>query len=179
MPDPTQASGLFWATVFGAALGVIAGTVIQYVLTFALDRRSRAHQKKALVKELTYNRSLVDELVQEAKKLRNAVNGDVLSSYSGYFSFGKGLFAQAHAATISGMLYDFLSIEDIKNAQKIVYLLSNTNENWVNNEISKRRALSADSQRFDRAEAVRFVDFIEEQLSDLVTRIEQLIGKLQ
>ena len=30
MPDVTQASGLFWATVFGASLGVVAGTIIQY-----------------------------------------------------------------------------------------------------------------------------------------------------
>jgi hypothetical protein len=33
MPDVTQAAGLFWATVFGAAIGVVAGTIIQYLLT--------------------------------------------------------------------------------------------------------------------------------------------------
>jgi hypothetical protein len=37
MPDVTQTAGLFWATVFGAALGIIAGTIIQYFLSLALD----------------------------------------------------------------------------------------------------------------------------------------------
>jgi hypothetical protein len=62
MPDVTQASGLFLATVFGAAVGVVAGTIIQYLLTLALEFKSQARQKNALTKELTYNRSLVDEL---------------------------------------------------------------------------------------------------------------------
>jgi hypothetical protein len=69
--DVTQASGLFWATVFGAALGVVAGTVIQYLLSLALDRRSKERQRKALVKEMVYNRSLVDELAREAQQFRN------------------------------------------------------------------------------------------------------------
>jgi len=53
MPDPTQASGLFWATVFGAALGVVAGTVIQYILTLLLNQQTRKRQENALAKEFT------------------------------------------------------------------------------------------------------------------------------
>ncbi len=84
VPDVAQASGLFWATVFGAALGVVAaGTVIQYLMTLALDRKPKGHQRKALIKEMIYNKSLADELSEEAKKFRNAVNGGVFNKYFG------------------------------------------------------------------------------------------------
>lgn len=73
MPDPSQASGLFWATVFGAALGVMAGTLIQYLVTLLLNQQTKKRQKNALMKEFVYNRSLVDELMGEIQKFRNAV----------------------------------------------------------------------------------------------------------
>jgi uncharacterized membrane-anchored protein YhcB (DUF1043 family) len=74
MPDVTQASGLFLATVIGAAVGVVAGTLIQYFLTMALEYKSKARQKTTLMKELTYNRALIDELAEELQRLRNALN---------------------------------------------------------------------------------------------------------
>src|SRR5437762_6651595 len=154
MPDPTQASGLFWATVFGAALGVMAGTVIQYLVTLLLNQRTRKRQKNALAKEFVYNRSLIDELRGEAQRFRNAVNGDVLNTYFGYFGFGRAIFAQANACTINGTLYELFSAEEIRHAQRIVSMLSAANENWVNGEIKRRRdTLITTPAEFNKPEA--------------------------
>lgn len=180
VPDVTQASGLFWATVFGAALGVVAGTVIQYLLSLALERRSKDRQRKALVKEMIYNKSLVDGLPKEAQKFRNAVNGGVLNKYFGYFSFGNGIFAQANACASNGMLYELLSVVDIKHAQRIVSALSANNANWVNGEITRRRnTLINTPDQFDRGEAVSFVDFVENSIRDLGRWIDEVIRKLE
>lgn len=180
MPNPTEASGLFWATVFGAALGVIAGTVVQYLLTFALDRRSKRRQKTALMKELIYNQNLVNELLSEVQKLRNAVNGDVLSTYHGYLAYSKALFAQANACATNGLLYELLSVEDIRDAQRVVSTLSLSNENWVNAEVARRRNDAAQRpQGYDRAEAVKFVDFVDNQVADLRLTVDRLIAKLR
>lgn len=180
VPDVTQASGLFWATVFGAALGVVAGTVIQYFLTLALDSKSKRKQKSALAKELTYNRSLVDELLSEVQKLRNSLNGGVFEKYFGYFSYEKGIFAQANACAGSGLLYDLLSKEEIRHAQRIVSALNINNANWVNGEITRRRDILLNTpEKFDRAEAVAFVNFLEESIHDLGKWIDDLVKKLQ
>jgi cytochrome b subunit of formate dehydrogenase len=139
MQDITQAAGLFWATVFGAALGVVAGTIIQYFITLSLEHKSKARQKNALMKEMIYNKSLACELSKEVQKLRNAVNGGVLNKYFGYFPYNKAIFAQAIASANNGMLYELLSIEHIKNAQHVVSVLSGNTETWVNSEITRRR----------------------------------------
>jgi hypothetical protein len=179
MPDVTQASGLFFATVFGAALGVVAGTIIQYFLTLALQRKSTARQKRALVKELTYNRSLIDELAQEAQRLRNAVNGGVLDQYLGYFAFNNAIFAQANASATNGVLFELLSVDEIRHAQRIVSLLSINNANWVNGEITKRKNVLINTPaQFDRHESVRFVDFLDNQIRELGQWIDGIIRTL-
>ena len=83
--DPSQPAGMFWATTFGAAIGVVAGTLIQYLLDLLLAKRSRVRQRHALVKEMSYNRSLVAELTEELGRFRNAVNARVFNTYYGYF----------------------------------------------------------------------------------------------
>ena len=105
MPDVTHASGLFWATAMGAAFGVVAGTVIQYLLILLAQKDSRRRQKHGLAKEMAYNRSLVDELLAAVTAFRNAVNGRVFQTYFGYFHSGKGIFAQANASASNGLLY--------------------------------------------------------------------------
>jgi hypothetical protein len=180
MQDVTEASGLFWATVFGAALGVVAGTIIQFFITLALEKKSKARQKDALMKEMIYNKSLVCELSKEIQKFRNAVNGGVLNKYFGYFPYSKAIFAQANASANNGMLYEFLSIDHIKNAQQVVSVLSVNTENWVNNEITRRRdILIKTPESFDRAEIVGFVDFIDKQIQELEQTIDVLIAVLQ
>jgi hypothetical protein len=180
MPDPTQASGLFWATVFGAALGVMAGTLIQYLVTLLLNQRTRRRQKNALMKEFVYNRSLVDELLAELQNFRNAVNGDALNTYFGYFGFSRAIFAQANACTINGMLYELFSADEIRHAQRIVSLLSAANENWVNGEIKRRRdTLINTPAQFNKAEAVQFVNFLENQIRDVANWMDGLMRKVQ
>jgi hypothetical protein len=179
MPDVTQASGLFLATVIGAAVGVVAGTLIQYFLTMALEYKSKARQKTTLMKELTYNRALIDELAEELQRLRNALNAGVLDRYAGYFAFNHAIFAQANAAAINGVIYELLSTDEVRRAQRIVSLLSVNNANWVNGEITKRKNILINTPaEFDRHEAVNFVNFIENQIRELGQWIDGLIQTL-
>ena len=166
--------------MFGAALGVVAGTVIQYILTLLLNQQTRKRQENALAKEFIYNRSLVDELLTEAQKFRNAVNGDVLNTYFGYFGFGRAIFAQANACTMNGVLYELFSADEIRHAQRLVSTLSVANENWVNGEIKRRRdTLIATPAQFNKAETVQFVNFLENQIHEIATWIDALMKKVR
>ena len=179
MPDVTQAFGLFWATVFGAAIGVAAGTVIQYFLTKLLERQSKARQKIILVKELTYNRSLVDELVAQVTRLRNAINGGVFDRYSGFFPYNNAILTQINAATNSGALYEFLSTEEVRRVQRIGSVLSISNASWVNAEVTKFKDTFINGpQNFDLHGAINFVDYIENQIREVGQWIDGLITTL-
>ncbi len=177
--DPSQPSGMFWATAIGAAIGVIAGTLIQYLLTLLLDKRSLARQRRGVVKEMTYNRSLVAELTEELERFRNAVNGRVFNTYYGYFNLAKAIFAQANASAGNGFLYDMLSADDIRSLQRVVLFLSVNSENWTNGEITRRRNILLNTpNQFDHAELVRFVEFLAGQIRDVGNWIDGLIKKL-
>jgi hypothetical protein len=53
----------FWATLTGAAVGVLAGVFIQYFLTLLLNSRVTRAQKNALRKEFWPAPSLDDTLL--------------------------------------------------------------------------------------------------------------------
>jgi hypothetical protein len=132
------------------------------------------------MKEMAYNRSLVDELSQEVQNLRNTANGGVLDAYLGYFPFGRAIFAQTTTSANNGILYELLSTDQIKDVQKINSLLSFNNENWVNSEITKRKNILINTpESFDRAELIKFINHIENQIRALGLLIDGLIKELQ
>jgi hypothetical protein len=107
------------------------------------------------------------------------VNGNVFDKYLGYFAFNSGIFAQANASANNGVLYEFFATDEIKRAQRIVFLLSINNANWVNGEITKRKNILINTPaQFDRHEAVAFVDFLENQIRELGQWIDGLIETL-
>jgi len=119
-------------------------------------------------------------LLTEAQKFRNAVNGDVLNTYFGYFGFGRAIFAQANACTMNGVLYELFSADEIRHAQRLVSTLSVANENWVNGEIKRRRdTLIATPAQFNKAETVQFVNFLENQIHEIATWIDALMKKVR
>ena len=126
----------FWATMTGAAVGVLAGVFIQYLLTLLLNSRVTKAQKNALRKELEYDRAVVAELKRdELDRLRNAVNGRVLNNYFGHFGLGRAFFAQTVALANSGKLYEFFQVNDLEFLQEVVSTLSANTESWVSAEI--------------------------------------------
>lgn len=169
----------FAATLIGTAIGVIAGIFIQYFLTLALEKRSKKLQLNALTKEFIYNKAFVEELVEEAKNFRNAVNGGVFDKYFGYFQLGKALFIQANASATSGVLYEIFEADDIRNIQKVVSKLSIGTENWLNGEITRRRQAAVSSPTaFDKIELINFVDFVDKDMSDVARSINSIIKRL-
>jgi hypothetical protein len=69
----------FWATLMGAAFGVLAGALIQFIAQYFIDRSAQDRQRQALKKEMQYNLQVLLDLSDECRQLRNAVNGDTLT----------------------------------------------------------------------------------------------------
>jgi hypothetical protein len=182
MPDVNEPSGLFWAAVLGAAIGVVAGTCVQYLFELLKSGDIKKRQVRALIKEYEYNKALVDELQKEIVNLRNAINGGVLDSYSGYFPFSKAFFHQTNSFASSGLLHELFSVEEMIGLQRVTFLLSVGNEAWVREGIERRSKAAKEATLeapFDQREGVQFVTFVESQLNELHRLIDRLIGTLR
>lgn len=78
------------------------------------------------------------------------------------------------------MLYELFSADDIRHAQRVVSLLSAGNENWVNGEIKRRRDVLINTPaKFNKAEAVQFVNFVDNQIHELADWMDGLMKKVQ
>lgn len=161
------AAAAFWATVLGAAIGVVAGAIIQYGVDFLVRRRTEHDQRAALKKEMQYNLMVVGDLITESRNLRNAFNGDLLRDYFGILGFDRGNFTQSNALLNSGKLYKWFAVEDLKKLQRIAFLMNPGNANWVANNIKLRCESSKDPKTYDKGETGKFIKFIEDQISEL------------
>jgi hypothetical protein len=90
---------------------------------------------------------------------------------------GRAFFAQTLVMANSGKLYEFFSVDDLKELQRVIFLLSANNEGWVNAEIQKRKQQAATTQ-YDHPEAVKFVNFLSDQLTELDIKLRHLITKI-
>lgn len=156
-----------YAVGVGAAVGVVAGSLVQFGAARLWLKFSKNTQKQNLKKELQYNLSLVGELCDEVTRLRNTVNGNVLSSYVGYFKCSDALFLQVNALATTAALYEIFSEEHIKKLQRIISLLSAHNETWLNGRIATFRGQFIGGVDYVHADCVSFVDMIDSQFSEL------------
>ena len=90
---------------------------------------------------------------------------------------GRAFFAQTNELANFGKLYEFFSVDDLKQLQRVLFLLSPNNEAWVNAEIQKRKQQAVTTQ-YNHAEAVNFVNYLSDQLAELDDKLAHLIAKI-
>jgi hypothetical protein len=166
----------FWATLVGAAVGVVAGALIQYIAQHFVDRNAQVRQRHALKMEMQYNLQVVSDLSDECARFRNAVNGDTLKIYFGYLGYEKALWSQTNALLNSGLLYHWFPVGVLKKLQKISTVLNVNNANWVNNSITQRRETAKAETGFNKTDVVQFVNFIENQINETRTLLSEFIA---
>jgi hypothetical protein len=167
----------FWATMIGAAVGVVAGALIQYIVDYFVAQQTERQQRKALKKELQYNLEVVAELAHECTQLRNAVNSDTLPIYWGTFNYGRAFFVQSNALLSNGTLYKWIDTDALKKLHKVSATLFVNHANWVNNNITQRRE-AAKAGTLDKTEATQFVNYIELQINETRTLLNEFIALL-
>lgn len=159
----------------GAFLGVIAGTLITILAARLWERRAYRQQVRNLVFELRLNIKKIDRWLSEITKYRNAVNGDSLHTWFGYFDLGKASYPTANDMFRTGLLYKALSHEHIEALQSTVAELSPAGEKYMNEQLANRRSEFEDAQRkhdthywlnIAKPEAVRTADFWEKKMND-------------
>lgn len=125
---------------FGVFLGVVAGALIHILLQEINTWRYRKMRTLNLRLELELDIRKIDEWLEEVVTLRNAINGDTIGTYYGYFNLSRAVFTTAGDMFNSGELYRLLSYQEIGKLQAIVPALSYGAESFINAQIDRRRS---------------------------------------
>jgi hypothetical protein len=75
-------------------------------------------------------------------------------------------------------LYRWLPIEALQKLQKISATLNIYRTNVINNDITRRRESAKAGAGFDKAETLRFVDFLEKEFSEVRKLLNEFIAAI-
>ena len=135
MSDFLQGLG-FSAGVF---LGIVAGTAVTLLVSYCQQRLRDRRQVRNLDFELRMNIKKIDGWLEELDRYRNAVNGDSLHDWFGYFDLRNSVSPTANAMFVSGLMYNTLSHEQIEPLQAVLQELSPVGEETMNGQLRASR----------------------------------------
>ena len=157
----------------GVFIGVVSGTAVTILAHRFQERRFEKRQVRNLSFELRLNTKKIDGWLEELARYRNAVNGDNLHNWFGYFDLGKTVSATASAMLASGLLYNTLVHQHVEALQVVFWELSPAGENYINEQFKARRDAFNQLRRAKNSllwlnsakpEAVRLADYWEDRL---------------
>ena len=145
---------------FGVFLGVLAGTAV-LLLTQSVTRRLAQNQKvKNLRFEFQLNVKKIDGWLDLLGAYRNAVNANAPDTFAAYFDLSRIVFVTANDMWATGLLYKYLTHDDIGKLQVLSADFTSFMENYLNNQIAQSRLA------FNQAQAARDVNFWEKKFKD-------------
>lgn len=178
----------FFLQGFGVFLGVLAGTAVTILAAWLIKRHGEKQQKVNLLFELELNVRKIDVWLEEIGKLRNAINGDAMHQYCGYFDLSRILSVTCYNMFQSGLLYKYLDHDAIGTLQVIFSEFSHHGEQYFNNQINQitqsfNNAYAQDQGQqwliADKAAAVGIVDFWENKLIAHKQSFHEIVTELK
>ena len=172
---------------FGVFLGVLAGTTVTVLAGIFFQRRNQKQEARNLRLEFELNILRIDGWLDDLKRYRNALNGDSLHTYIGYFDLSKVVSATANAMFQSGMLYKKLSLGQIGKLQVLFANFSFAGEQVMNNQLTEAKQAfeecrsSNNMERWTtqlKPEAVGHLDFWEETFKEHRNTLDQIVRSL-
>ncbi len=179
-----QGFGIF----FGVFIGIVSGFAINFLIKYFESRGSKKQEIKNLVFELEINIEKIKGWLEETVKYRNAVNGDDILSYFGYFNFATAISVTANSLFTRGRLYEILSHKQISELQAMFNELSNTGENYFNNKIKQRVESLLAEEKDKRLEffrsilkknIIKDINFLEGKLNDHHKSLTEIVAYLK
>lgn len=157
---------------FGVFLGVLAGVAVTLLTQWFIQRRNETKKLKNLKFEFEYNIKKINNWLEEVTRYRNAVNGETIRAYFGYFDLSRIVYATTNEMFLSGLLYKYLDHDDIGKLIAMFQLYTLYGENYLNNQIAQNK------ENFRKDKAVQDVDFWEKEFKDHKKTLEEILKKL-
>lgn len=164
---------------FGVFLGVVAGVAIALMTQWINEKRKESQKVKNLKFEFGLNIDKINKWLEEITKYRNAVNGDALNNYFGYFDLSRFVSVTANDMFRSGLLYKYLDHDAIGKLQVIYSEFSPAWEGLLNKQVTQNKEKAADSSIWPRLKVgvVVNVDFWEKKFKEHKKTLEDILKK--
>lgn len=156
----------------GVFVGVVAGTIVTLSVQWINEKRHDRQLLQNLRLELQFDIKKIDQWLAEMVAYRNAVNANSMQTYLGYFDLSRFVYVTANAMFLAGLLYKYLSDDDIGKLQAITSEFSAYGENYLNNQIAQNRL------SFVQAKAAQDVNFWERKFKEHRATLEQILKKI-
>lgn len=166
---------------FGVFLGVVAGVVITLITQRINEKLKESQKMKNLKFEFQLNIKKIDKWLEEIGTYRNAVNGDALNNYFGYFDLSRFVSVTTNDMFSSGLLYKYLDHDDIGKLQVIYSEFSQPWENILNNQVMQNKTKATeDLAAWPRLKAgvVTNVNFWEDKFKEHKKTLQDILKKL-
>ncbi|HUU41155.1 MAG TPA: hypothetical protein VMW42_09450, partial [Desulfatiglandales bacterium] len=150
---------------FGVFLGVIAGVAITLITQWINEKRKESQKVKNLKFEFELNIKKINKCLEEITTYRNALNGDALNNYFGYFDLSRFVSVTANDMFWSGLLYKYLDHDTIGKLQVIYSEFSLAWEDILNKQVNQNKMKANDLSAWPRvkSEVVSDVNFWEKK----------------
>ncbi len=166
---------------FGVFLGVVAGVAITLITQWINERRKESLKVKNLKFEFELNIKKINQWLEEITKYRNAVNGDALNNYFGYFDLSRFVSVTANDMFSSGLLYKYLDHDDIGKVQVIYSEFSVAWETILNNQVMQYKVKATQDLAawpHLKADVVVNVNFWENKFKEHKKTLQDILKKL-
>lgn len=171
----------FWSQVLGNFLGIIAGVIITYIVQWRFEINGQKRLLKNFISEVKLNIGKLQGWIKELENYRNAVNGDNIQNYFGFFKFSSFLGTTANQLHISGVAYESLTEQEFSTVQEI-YNFYAAYEQPVNNKIIDVKTLynnNKDKWISDiKPEAVNHINFLNDKLTEHKNSLQKIVDSL-
>jgi hypothetical protein len=161
----------FLAALLGAAIGVVAGALIQYLAAFLINRYERRRRWSDLQIEAEYNLNIAEEMLNEVRRFRAAAQPATFANYQWYFRAKDMLSIALTRMVNSGELYRMFNRQEILDLQSIVQFFTPALEQNFANQIEQLKTTD------DYAGAMNLANHLERQINDNIARIHRLRTK--
>lgn len=126
----------FCGWFFAVLTGILSGTAINILVEKVSKRNIEKQLVENLIFEVNYNTKKMDTFLEEMNRYKDAVNGDYVQRYFGYFDLSKILNNIAYNMLGTGLLYKYLKHDDVELLLNFLYEFSLNGQNYINNRIT-------------------------------------------
>jgi len=173
----TQGFGI----VVGVIAGVIAGTLVTVLIKYIEICRTEKQREKNLKFELQFDIKKIESFKAELSDYRNAVAGDALKTYYGYFAFTKLIYATLQSMYSDGSLYKlFDKTDDLAKLQKALSNYYGDSEVNFNKKIKENtRMCGTEKWQEVKPEIIAYIRFWDKSFQEDIDTLKDFLDKLQ
>jgi hypothetical protein len=162
---------VFVATLLGSAVGVVAGTIVQYFTQIFIAARQARARRANLAKEFAHNLAVVARVKEDLARVRSRVGAGEAWSYQPILPFGDGLHLILDKMSVEGEIYDLFGFDDISKLQKVCRFLIHPQSEWVLRQYEDFKS------RQDAGAYLAHLDYLDHLCGELRSSLENLLAK--